>query len=51
MEVFKAIFYTIIILAMLIAGSILGVVLVPFVIIGLIYFVVKVVTYEDDDEA
>ena len=35
----------------MIAGSILGVVLVPFVIIGLIYFVVKVVTYEDDDEA
>ncbi len=48
MEIFKAIFYTVIVLAILIAGSVLGVVLVPFVIIGTMYFVVRVITYKEE---
>ena len=47
MDLIKAIFIFMFVVAALVVGATLGVVLIPFAVVGVIYFVIRVVTYEE----
>jgi len=49
MDLIKALFVFIAIIMALVVGATLGVVLVPFAVFGVIYFVMRVITYQEEE--
>ena len=50
MDLLKAIFIFMLVIVAVVVGTTVGFVLIPFAAIAVIYFIIKVVTYEHEEE-